>query len=104
MAQQYRSILKATSIFGSTQILQILVGLVRSKFVALLIGATGMGLSSMYMSSLTMIITIFGLGISSSVVRDLSKALTTIRWSAFRLLLKCSGESCVCYPLQVCCV
>ncbi len=74
MGEGYKSILKATSIFGGTQIMQILIGLVRSKFVALLIGPVGMGLSSMYMSSLMMMITIFGLGINSSVVRDLSKA------------------------------
>lgn len=69
---QYRSILKATSIFGGTQLLSMLVTIVRSKFVAILIGSAGMGLSSMYMSSLTMIITIFGLGLGSSVVRELS--------------------------------
>lgn len=69
---QYRSILKATSIFGGTQVLSMLVTIIRSKFVAILIGSAGMGLSSMYMSSLTMIITIFGLGIGTSVVRELS--------------------------------
>lgn len=74
MTSQYRSILKATSIFGGTQFIQILVGLVRSKFVALLIGTTGMGLSSIYTSSLTVFITIFGMGINMSVVKDLSKA------------------------------
>lgn len=74
MSSQYRSILKATSIFGGTQVLQLLIQLIRSKFVAVLVGAAGMGLSSMYMSSLTMIITIFGMGINTSVVRDLSKA------------------------------
>lgn len=71
---QYRSILKATSIFGGTQVLQIFVAIIRSKFVAILIGSTGMGLSAMYMSSLTMVITVFGLGIGTSVVRDLSKS------------------------------
>jgi O-antigen/teichoic acid export membrane protein len=74
MDNQYRSILKATSIFGGTQVLQILVGLLRSKLVAVLIGTTGMGLNSMYMSSLTMFITIFGFGMNMSVVKDLSKA------------------------------
>ena len=69
---QYRSILKATSIFGGTQVLSMLVTIIRSKFVAILIGSAGMGLSSMYMSSLTMVITIFGLGIGTSVVRELS--------------------------------
>ena len=53
MESQYRSILKATSIFGGTQLLQILVGLARSKFVALLVGTIGMGMNFMYMSSLT---------------------------------------------------
>lgn len=69
---QYKSILKATSIFGGTQILSMFVTIIRSKFVAVLLGSEGMGLSSMYMSSLTMIITIFGLGIGTSVVRELS--------------------------------
>ena len=88
MAQQYRSILKTTSIFGGAQILQIFIGLVRSKFVALLIGATGMGLNSMYMSSLTMIITLFGLGINSSVVRDLSKAFDENDMERFSTIIK----------------
>lgn len=74
MPSQYRSILKSTTIFGGTQILQMIIQLIRSKFVAVLIGSAGMGLNSMYMSSLTMLITIFGLGIHISVVRDLSKA------------------------------
>lgn len=74
MASQYRSILKATSLFGGTQILQILVSLIRSKFVAILIGTEGMGLNTMYNSSLTLFITFFGLGINISVIKDLSKA------------------------------
>ena len=94
MESQYRSILKATSIFGGTQFVQILVGLVRSNFVALLIGTTGMGLNSIYMSSLTVFITIFGMGVNMSVVKDLSKAYDQQDWShyssitiAFRRLL-----------------
>ena len=74
MPSQYRSILKATSIFGGTQILQMLIQLVRAKFVALFVGAEGMGLSTIYMSSLTIVITFFGMGICTSVIRDLSKA------------------------------
>lgn len=74
MPNQYRSILKATSVFGGTQILQILINLVRSKFIALFIGGVGMGLSSMYMTTITMIISVFGLGINFSVVRNLAKA------------------------------
>lgn len=74
MSNQYKSILKATSIFGGTQILQILIQLVRSKFVAVFIGTKGMGLSTIYSTSLALIVTVFGAGINTSVVRDLSKA------------------------------
>jgi O-antigen/teichoic acid export membrane protein len=85
---QYRSILKATSIFGGTQFVQILVGLVRSKFVALLIGTTGMGLNSIYMSSLTVFITVFGMGINMSVVKDLSKAYDAQDWQGYAKISK----------------
>ena len=47
-----------------------------------------MGLSSMYMSSLTMIITLFGLGINSSVVRDLSKAFDENDMERFSVIIK----------------
>lgn len=84
---QYRSILKATSIFGGTQVLSMLVTIIRSKFVAILIGSAGMGLSSMYMSSLTMIITIFGLGIGTSVVRELSACRESNDMEKFALVV-----------------
>lgn len=74
MAKQYNSILKATSIFGGTQIIQLLINFARSKFIALLIGPVGIGLTTMYNSTLSFIITLFGLGINVSVVRDLTKA------------------------------
>lgn len=87
MSNQYRSILKATSIFGGTQFLQILIQLIRSKFVAILIGTTGMGLSTMYSTSLALIITIFGAGINTSVVRDLSKANDEHDWNKVSLII-----------------
>lgn len=85
---QYRSILKATSIFGGTQIIQMMVSIIRGKFVALLIGSAGMGLSTMYMSTLTMIITIFGLGLGSSVVKDLSKSFGAHDMHQFSVIAK----------------
>lgn len=71
---QYKSILKATSIFGGTQLLQIIINIARAKFVAIFIGAMGMGIASMYSSTLAFMITLFGAGINVSVVRDISKA------------------------------
>lgn len=85
---QYRSILKATSIFGGTQILSMCVTIIRSKFVAILIGSAGMGLSSIYMSSLTVIITFFGLGIGTSVVRELSLCYSENDMQRFAVIVK----------------
>lgn len=73
----YKSIFKATSIFGGVQVFNIMVTLIRSKFVAILIGTAGMGLNGLFMSSLNLIKTISSLGISESAVRDISKAHST---------------------------
>ena len=73
MANQYKSIFKATTIFGSTQFLKILIDLLKNKAIALLVGAKGLGLMSIYNSSLAIFITIFGFGLYTSVVRDLTQ-------------------------------
>ena len=64
MSNQYRSIFKATTIFGGTQLCQILFNLLRSKSIALLVGVMGMGMTTMYNTSLNIIITLFGMGIN----------------------------------------
>jgi O-antigen/teichoic acid export membrane protein len=73
-ATSYKSIFKATSIFGGVQVFNILVTLIRSKAVAVLIGTAGMGLNGLFMASLNLIKTISSLGVAESAVRDISKA------------------------------
>lgn len=85
---QYRSILKATSIFGGTQIIQILVRLIQAKFTAVLIGPVGAGINSVFSTTTTMFITIFGLGISTSVVRDMTKAFDDGNMNEFAIIDK----------------
>jgi O-antigen/teichoic acid export membrane protein len=75
--KSFKHIFKATSLFGGVQIIQILANLVRGKFIAILLGPAGMGLSSLYTSTTTMIQTISGLGLSFSAVRDISMATET---------------------------
>lgn len=70
--KSYREIMKGTSIFGGIQIFQILINILRGKIVALYLGPEGMGISGLFISSLTVIITICGLGINVSSVRYLS--------------------------------
>ena len=46
----YHHILKYTSLFGSIQALNIFIGLVRNKLVALILGPGGIGLMSLFNS------------------------------------------------------
>jgi O-antigen/teichoic acid export membrane protein len=70
----YRQIFKATSLFGGVQVFNILIGIVRVKFVALLLGALGVGIMGLLNAPLQLIISITGLGIAFSAVRDISEA------------------------------
>lgn len=51
----YDHILKYTGLFGGVQGLNILIGVVRSKFVALILGPEGMGLVSLFNSTITLL-------------------------------------------------
>lgn len=73
----YRQIFKATSLFGGVQVVTILVTLVKAKFVALLLGATGFGINSLLNNTVLFIASITGLGIAFSAVRDISEAHST---------------------------
>ena len=69
----YKHTLKYTSIFGSVQILNILIGLVRNKLVALILGPAGMGLISLYNSTTTLISNATSFGLSMSGVKTVSQ-------------------------------
>lgn len=71
--REYRQVLKITSIFGGTQIIVVLSSLVRSKIAALLIGPIGVGISSIYNNILLMLVSVIGLGIGSSAIREIAQ-------------------------------
>ncbi|WP_099426142.1 O-antigen translocase [Vibrio splendidus] len=71
----YTRIVKSSSIIGGAQGINMLIGIVRVKFVALLIGPVGLGLLATYQSITNMIATIAGLGLQSSAVRDIAQAV-----------------------------
>lgn len=70
----YRQIMKATSIFGGVQVFNIIISIIRSKFIAVLLGPSGMGIAGLLTSTTGIIsgLTNFGLGISA--VRDVASA------------------------------
>lgn len=78
----------------------ILIGIIRIKFVAVLLGTTGLGIIKLLNAPIELIISITGLGISISAVRDISEAQgsndqrrisiaikTLLRWSWFAGIL-----------------
>ncbi len=72
--RSYRNIFKATTLFGGVQVYQILISVIRSKFVAILLGTAGVGLLGLYQSTLGLIQSITSFGLSQSAVRDVSEA------------------------------
>jgi PST family polysaccharide transporter len=70
----YRGIFKATSLFGGLQIYQIFVSVIKSKFVAVLLGPLGVGIQGLYTSALQFIQGLTAMGLSSSAVRNVSEA------------------------------
>lgn len=69
----YAHILKYTGLFGGVQGLSILVGIVRNKCVALLLGPEGMGLVSLFNSTVTFVSNSTNFGLPMSAVRTVSE-------------------------------
>jgi len=70
----YRSILKATSLFGGVQVFNIIIAIIKSKFVAVLIGPTGMGIYGLLTSTTQIISNFTNFGLQTSAVRSVSKS------------------------------
>lgn len=70
----YRSVFKATSLFGGVQVYQILIQIIKSKFVAVLLGPAGVGIMGLYQSGLQLVQHISSMGLAQSAVRDVSEA------------------------------
>ncbi len=70
----YRQIVKATSIFGGVQVFQIIIGIIRSKFIAVLLGPTGMGIAGILNATLGFIAALTNFGLGTSAVRDIADA------------------------------
>ena len=72
----YGHILKYTGIFGGIQGANILFSLIRNKFVAILLGPDGMGLVSLFNSTVKLVSDSTILGIPMSAVKNISEAFS----------------------------
>lgn len=90
--------MKATSIFGGVQVFNIVISIIRSKFVAILLGTTGMGIMGLLTSTTGMISSLTNLGLGTSAVKDIASAYSTgdekrigIVVNVFRLMVWITG-------------
>ena len=73
----YRQIMKATSIFGGVQVFQIVIQIIRSKFIAILLGPFGMGVAGLLNTTTNFISVLTSFGIGTSAVKEISAANAT---------------------------
>ena len=73
----YSQILKSSALIGGSQVLTILIGIVRTKAMAVFLGPAGFGLMSLYSSIVDLARNIAEMGINSSGVRQIAEAVGT---------------------------
>lgn len=71
----YGQILKSSAIVGGSQVVNVAIGIVRTKAMALLLGPAGFGLTGLYTSILDLTQNIAGVGVNSSGVRQIAQAV-----------------------------
>ena len=73
----YRQIVKATSLFGGVQVFNILIGLVRSKIIAVLLGPAGIGIAGLFTATTGLISGLTNFGLGTSAVKNIASAYVT---------------------------
>lgn len=74
MTTSHRRILNSSIIVGSAALVNVVLGLVRMKGAALLVGPSGVGLISLLLNLVTLAATIAALGFGASAVREIAAA------------------------------
>jgi len=70
----YSKALKATTLFGGVQVIVIIFQILKSKAVAVLIGATGMGILGLLTQTVAFLSAITNFGLESSAIKNISSA------------------------------
>lgn len=109
----YKHILKSTGIIGGSQIVVILIGIVRTKVIALILGPLGYGISSSLQATIDMMRQATGFGLNYSAVREISqnaetgdaflisKIVTILkRWAIYTGILGTIVTILFCFPLS----
>lgn len=70
--KSYQNVMKATTLFGGVQVIHILITIARSKIIALLVGAEGMGIAALFLAPLRLLTTATNLGLDKSSVKEIA--------------------------------
>jgi PST family polysaccharide transporter len=73
--QSYGQILKSSALVGGSSVVNIAIGIVRTKAMAVLLGPAGFGLFGLYGSIANLTQSLAGVGINSSGVRQIAEAV-----------------------------
>ncbi|MCW8966473.1 MAG: O-antigen translocase, partial [Candidatus Pacearchaeota archaeon] len=68
----YRQIFRSSAIVGGASIITLLVGIIKMKALAVLLGPFGVGFLGIYQNIMQLVATIFGCGLQQSGVRQLA--------------------------------
>src|SRR5215471_16232594 len=71
----YGQILKSSALVGGSSAVNVAMGIVRTKAMAILLGPAGVGLFGLYSSIADLTQSIAGMGINSSGVRQIAEAV-----------------------------
>ena len=71
----YGQILKSTALVGGSSVINIAMGILRTKAIAVLLGPAGFGLAGLYGSVANLTQSVAGMGINSSGVRQIAEAV-----------------------------
>ena len=73
--ESYGQILKSSALIGGSSVLNIAIGIIRTKAVAMILGPGGFGLTGLYQSITDLTQNIAELGVNSSGVRQIAEAV-----------------------------
>ena len=68
----YRSIARGTALMGGVQFFNLLINIIRGKLVALFLGPFGIGMSSLFSSSISMVQQFSCLGLNLAIVKEIA--------------------------------
>lgn len=73
----YRNIFKSTSLFGGVQVITVFISIIRSKFIALLLGPSGIGVFGLLNSTMFLIAGLTNFGIERSAVKNVAESVSS---------------------------